>query len=292
MIELPIVSDTPRTKKPEWLKVKLPTGENYRKVRKLVDENKLHTICESGNCPNMGECWGEGTATFMILGNICTRSCSFCAVATGRPTEYDLDEPRRVADAIKLMGVKHAVITSVNRDELKDLGATVWADTIRLVKEESPETTLETLIPDFKARWELLELVANERPEVISHNMETVKRLYRKVRPQAKYERSLEQTRRTKDLGIRTKSGIMLGLGETDDEVFEIMDDLVAHGCDVLTLGQYLQPTKMHLDVVEFVHPDKFAYYKEVGLSKGFNYVESGPMVRSSYHSERHVYPV
>lgn len=292
MIELPIVSDTPRTKKPEWLKVKLPTGENYRKVRKLVDENKLHTICESGNCPNMGECWGEGTATFMILGNICTRSCSFCAVATGRPTEYDMDEPRRVADAIKLMGVKHAVITSVNRDELKDLGATVWADTIRLVKEESPETTLETLIPDFKARWELLELVANERPEVISHNMETVKRLYRKVRPQAKYERSLEQTRRTKDLGIRTKSGIMLGLGETDDEVFEIMDDLVAHGCDVLTLGQYLQPTKMHLDVVEFVHPDKFAYYKEVGLSKGFNYVESGPMVRSSYHSERHVYPV
>ncbi len=292
MIELPIVSDTPRTKKPEWLKVKLPTGENYRKVRKLVDENKLHTICESGNCPNMGECWGEGTATFMILGNICTRSCSFCAVATGRPTEYDLDEPRRVADAIKLMGVKHAVITSVNRDELKDLGATVWADTIRLVKEESPETTLETLIPDFKARWELLELVANTRPEVISHNMETVKRLYRKVRPQAKYERSLEQTRRTKDLGIRTKSGIMLGLGETDDEVFEIMDDLVAHGCDVLTLGQYLQPTKMHLDVAEFVHPDKFAYYKEVGLAKGFNYVESGPMVRSSYHSERHVYPV
>jgi lipoic acid synthetase len=292
VIELPIVSDTPRTKKPEWLKVKLPTGENYRKVRKLVDENKLHTICESGNCPNMGECWGEGTATFMILGNICTRSCSFCAVATGRPTEYDLDEPRRVADAIKLMGVKHAVITSVNRDELKDLGATVWADTIRLVKEESPETTLETLIPDFKARWELLELVANERPEVISHNMETVKRLYRKVRPQAKYERSLEQTRRTKDLGIRTKSGIMLGLGETDDEVFEIMDDLVAHGCDVLTLGQYLQPTKMHLDVADFVHPDKFAYYKEVGLAKGFNYVESGPMVRSSYHSERHVYPV
>lgn len=292
MIELPIVEEAPRTKKPAWLKVKLPTGENYRKVRKLVDEHKLHTICESGNCPNMGECWGEGTATFMILGNVCTRSCSFCAVATGRPTEYDLDEPRRVADAIKLMGVKHAVITSVNRDELKDLGATVWADTIREVKKESPGTTLETLIPDFKARWELLELVANERPEVISHNMETVKRLYRKVRPQAKYERSLEQTRRTKDLGIRTKSGIMLGLGETDDEVFEIMDDLVAHGCDVLTLGQYLQPTKMHLDVVEFVHPDKFAYYKEVGLAKGFNYVESGPMVRSSYHSERHVYPV
>lgn len=291
MIELPVV-DGARTKKPSWLKVKLPTGESYRKVRKLVDEHKLHTICESGNCPNMGECWGEGTATFMILGNTCTRSCSFCAVATGRPTEYDLDEPRRVAEAIQLMGVKHAVITSVNRDELKDLGAGVWADTIREVKKLSPETTLETLIPDFRAKWDLLELVVNERPEVISHNMETVKRLYRKVRPQAKYERSLEQTRRTKDMGVRTKSGIMLGLGETDDEVFEIMDDLVAHGCDVLTLGQYLQPTKMHLDVVEFVHPDKFAYYKEIGLAKGFNYVESGPMVRSSYHSERHVYPV
>jgi len=291
VIELPVV-DGARTKKPSWLKVKLPTGESYRKVRKLVDEHKLHTICESGNCPNMGECWGEGTATFMILGNTCTRSCSFCAVATGRPTEYDLDEPRRVAEAIQLMGVKHAVITSVNRDELKDLGAGVWADTIREVKKLSPDTTLETLIPDFRAKWDLLELVVNERPEVISHNMETVKRLYRKVRPQAKYERSLEQTRRTKDMGVRTKSGIMLGLGETDDEVFEIMDDLVAHGCDVLTLGQYLQPTKMHLDVVEFVHPDKFAYYKEVGLAKGFNYVESGPMVRSSYHSERHVYPV
>lgn len=292
MIELPVVDSAPRAKKPEWLKVKLPTGESYRKVRKLVDDHNLHTICESGNCPNMGECWGEGTATFMILGNICTRSCSFCAVATGRPTEYDLDEPKRVANAIKLMGVKHAVITSVNRDELKDLGAGVWAETIREVKKESPGTTLETLIPDFKARWELLELVANERPEVISHNMETVKSLYRKVRPQAKYERSLEQIKRTKDMGHRTKSGIMLGLGETDEEVFEAMDDLAAHGCDVLTLGQYLQPTKMHLDVVEYVHPEKFAFYKEVGLAKGINYVESGPMVRSSYHSERHVYPV
>lgn len=291
MIELP-VAEGGRTKKPGWLKVKLPTGENYRRVRSLVDEHKLHTICESGNCPNMGECWGEGTATFMILGNICTRSCSFCAVATGRPTEYDLDEPARVANAIKLMGVKHAVITSVNRDELKDLGAGVWAETIRKVKQESPGTTLETLIPDFKAKWDLLELVINERPEVISHNMETVKRLYRKVRPQAKYERSLEQIRRTKDAGHRTKSGIMLGLGETDEEVFEAMEDLVAHGCDVLTLGQYLQPTKMHLDIIEFVHPDKFALYKEVGLAKGFDYVESGPMVRSSYHSERHVYPV
>ncbi len=288
MIELPVVEQK-RVKKPDWLKVKLPTGENYRKVRKLVDEYKLHTICESGNCPNMGECWGEGTATFMILGNICTRSCSFCAVATGRPTELDLDEPKRVAEAIKLMGVKHAVLTSVNRDELKDKGAGVWAATIRETKLLNPQTTLETLIPDFKAQWDLLEMVVNERPEVVSHNMETVERLYRKVRPQAKYERSLEQIKRTKELGHRTKTGIMLGLGETDEEVYKAMDDLVENGCDVLTLGQYLQPTKMHLEVIEFVHPDKFAHFKEVGLSKGLKYVESGPMVRSSYHSERHL---
>ncbi len=288
MIELPVVEQK-RVKKPDWLKVKLPTGENYRKVRKLVDEYKLHTICESGNCPNMGECWGEGTATFMILGNICTRSCSFCAVATGRPTELDLEEPKRVAEAIKLMGVKHAVLTSVNRDELKDKGAGVWAATIRETKLLNPQTTLETLIPDFKAQWDLLEMVVNERPEVVSHNMETVERLYRKVRPQAKYERSLEQIRRTKDLGHRTKTGIMLGLGETDEEVYKAMDDLVENGCDVLTLGQYLQPTKMHLEVIEFVHPDKFAHFKEVGLAKGLKYVESGPMVRSSYHSERHL---
>ncbi|MHB1278146.1 MAG: lipoyl synthase [Bacteroidia bacterium] len=296
MIELPVIQPSSETnplpervKKPSWLKVKLPTGENYRSVRKLVDEHKLHTICESGNCPNMGECWGEGTATFMILGNICTRSCSFCAVATGRPTEYDRDEPRRVAEAIRLMKVQHAVITSVNRDELKDKGATVWAETIREVKRLSPGTTIETLIPDFKAQWDLLYMVIDEQPEVVSHNMETVERLYRKVRPQAKYERSLEQIRLTKERGLRTKSGIMLGIGESDDEVFKSMDDLVAHGCDVLTLGQYLQPTKMHLDVQEFVHPDKFAMYKEEGLKRGFNYVESGPMVRSSYHSERHL---
>lgn len=296
VIELPVIQPTSttnplpeRVKKPSWLKVKLPTGENYRTVRKLVDEHKLHTICESGNCPNMGECWGEGTATFMILGNICTRSCSFCAVATGRPTEYDMDEPRRVAEAIHLMKVQHAVITSVNRDELKDKGATVWAETIREVKRLSPGTTIETLIPDFKAQWDLLYMVIDEKPEVVSHNMETVERLYRKVRPQAKYERSLEQIRLTKERGLRTKSGIMLGIGESDEEVFKSMDDLVAHGCDVLTLGQYLQPTKMHLDVQEFVHPDKFAMYKEEGLKRGFDYVESGPMVRSSYHSERHL---
>ncbi len=290
MLETPIIADeAPRAKKPDWLKVKLPTGQNYLNVRKLVDEYKLHTICESGNCPNMGECWGAGTATFMILGNVCTRSCSFCAVATGRPTEYDLDEPTRVAEAIRLMGVKHAVITSVNRDELKDKGALVWADTIRLVKEQNPQTTIETLIPDFQAKWDLLYQVIDEKPEVVSHNMETVKRLYKKVRPQAKYERSLEQIRLTKERGRRTKSGIMLGIGETKQEVFEAMDDLAAHGCDVLTLGQYLQPTKMHLQVEEFIHPDIFAMYKEEGLSRGLQYVESGALVRSSYHSEKHL---
>lgn len=288
MIELPVLSEA-RVKKPSWLKVKLPTGENYRKVRALVDEYKLHTICESGNCPNMGECWGEGTATFMILGNICTRSCSFCAVATGRAQTYDLDEPKRVAEAIKLMNVKHAVLTSVNRDELPDKGAKVWADTIRMVKDLNPNTTMETLIPDFLRKWDLLYQVIDEKPEVVSHNMETVPRLYRKVRPQAKYERSLEQIKLTKERGRRTKSGVMLGLGETEAEVFEIMDDLVAHGCDVLTLGQYLQPTKMHIAVEEFITPEQFDYYKQVGLAKGFNYVESGALVRSSYHAEKHI---
>jgi len=291
VLELNVIDEkaTPRVKKPSWLKVKLPTGENYRKVRQLVDQYKLHTICESGNCPNMGECWGEGTATFMILGNVCTRSCSFCAVATGRPNEYDLDEPQRVAEAVKLMGIKHCVLTSVNRDELKDKGAKVWADTIREVKKLNPDTTIETLIPDFLAKWELLYLVLEERPEVVSHNMETVKRLYRKVRPQAKYERSLEQIKRTSEFGLRTKSGIMLGLGETEVEVMEAMDDLVNHKCDVLTLGQYLQPTKMHLNIEEFIHPDVFEKYKEAGLQKGFKYVESGALVRSSYHAEKHV---
>lgn len=293
MIDLPIVDtenpNSKRPKRPEWLKVKLPVGENYKKVRSLVDNYKLHTICQSGNCPNMGECWGEGTATFMILGNVCTRSCSFCAVKTGRPNEYDEDEPRRVADAIRLMGVKHAVITSVNRDELKDRGAEIWYQTVFLVKQESPSTTIETLIPDTRANWEALERMISPGQEVVSHNMETVERLYRIVRPQARYERSLEQIRRTKDYGKRTKSGVMLGLGETKEEVFRIMDDLVAHGCDVLTLGQYLQPTKMHLDVAEYIHPDLFAEYKEVGLSKGFSFVESGPLVRSSYHAERHI---
>ena len=289
MIELPVVSKEEKRKKPDWLRVKLPVGEKYKKVRNLVDNYKLHTICESGNCPNMGECWGAGTATFMILGNVCTRSCTFCAVATGRPPEYDEGEPKRVAEAIKLMGVKHAVITSVNRDELKDRGAEIWYQTVTEVKKISPETTIETLIPDTKGNWEALHRMISAGQEVVSHNMETVERLYRRVRPQAKYARSLEQTKITKQAGKRTKSGIMLGLGETTDEVHKAMDDLVEHGLDILTLGQYLQPTKMHLEVAEFVHPDQFAAYKEEGLARGLKYVESGPLVRSSYHAERHV---
>lgn len=293
MLELPIIDNkesSTRPKRPEWLKVRLPMGENYRNVRSIVDDFKLHTICQSGSCPNMGECWGEGTATFMILGNVCTRSCSFCAVKTGRPNEYDEDEPRRVAEAIWLMKVKHAVITSVNRDELKDRGAEIWYQTVRMVKERCPQTTIETLIPDTKANWEALERMISAGQEVVSHNMETVPRLYRKVRPQAKWERSLEQIRRTKEFGKRTKTGIMVGLGETKEEIFAAMDELVANGCDVLTLGQYLQPTKMHIEIAEYVHPDTFAEYREVGLAKGFKYVESGPLVRSSYHAERHVF--
>jgi len=282
---------TPRKAKPKWLKVKLPTGKEFAKVSSIVRDHKLHTICQSGNCPNMGECWGAGTATFMILGNVCTRSCSFCAVATGRPNEYDTDEPIRVAEAVKLMGVKHCVITSVNRDELKDRGAAIWHETVKEVKRLSPNTTIETLIPDTRGNWEALEIMISAGQEVVSHNMETVERLYRLVRPQARYQRSLDQTRRTKDYGKRTKSGVMLGLGETKEEVIQVMEDLVSHGCDVLTLGQYLQPTKMHLAVADFIHPDQFAEYKEIGLKIGFDYVESGPLVRSSYHAERHVYP-
>ncbi|MBR0570266.1 lipoyl synthase [Microvirga sp. STS03] len=298
IISLPVIqpnttpselSENGKIRKPNWLRVKLPVGQEYAKVRNIVSEYKLHTICESGNCPNMGECWGAGTATFMILGNVCTRSCSFCAVATGRPNEYDEDEPRRVAEAIQLMGVKHAVITSVNRDELKDRGAAIWHETVRLVKELSPATTIETLIPDVKGTWDALITMISAGQEVVSHNMETVKELYRQVRPQAKYERSLEQIKRTKEYGKRTKTGIMLGLGETRDQVYQAMDDLAANGCDILTLGQYLQPTKLHIEVAEFIHPDLFAHYREEGLNRGIKYVESGPLVRSSYHAERHV---
>lgn len=279
-----------RIKKPDWLRVKLPIGKEYAQVRKLVDKHKLHTICESGNCPNMGECWGAGTATFMILGNVCTRSCTFCAVATGRPPEYDEDEPKRVAEAIFNMKVKHAVITSVNRDELKDKGADIWHRTVVETKTLSPQTTIETLIPDVKGKWDALITMIDAGQEVVSHNMETVERLYRRVRPQAKYQRSLEQIKRTNKFGKRTKTGIMLGLGEKDDEIYKAMDDLAANGCHILTLGQYLQPTKMHAEVAEFVHPDKFAAFKEEGLSRGIKYVESSPLVRSSYHAERHVH--
>ncbi len=284
------ILDTPKQfKKPDWLRVKLPTGENYLQVRKLVDTHKLHTICESGNCPNMGECWGAGTATFMILGNICTRSCGFCAVSTGRPLAVDQAEPMRVANSVKLMKVKHCVITSVDRDDLKDGGSTIWVETIRAVREISPQTKFETLIPDFQGIKENINRVFAEKPDILSHNIETVKRLTRQVRVQAKYERSLDVLKSAKEFALRTKSGIMLGLGETEDEILESMHDLRNAKVDVLTLGQYLQPTKKHLPVAEFVHPDKFLKYKQIGLELGFLYVESGPLVRSSYHAEKHV---
>lgn len=284
------VKEERRFKKPSWLRVKLPTGYEYAKVRSIVDTHKLHTICESGNCPNMGECWGAGTATFMILGNICTRSCGFCAVATGRPLPVDLEEPKRVAESVKLMGVKHCVITSVDRDELKDGGSIIWAETVEEIRKVSPETTLETLIPDFKGEWDNLQRIIDVAPEIVSHNLETVRRLTKKVRIQAKYDRSLEVLRRLKEGGMKTKSGIMLGLGETEEEVIETMDDLRTAGVDIMTLGQYLQPTRKHLPVIDFVTPEQFAKYKEIGLEKGFKYVESGPLVRSSYHAEKHLF--
>jgi len=279
-----------RIKKPSWLRVKLPTGENYRLVRSLVDEHKLHTICESGNCPNMGECWGEGTATFMILGNICTRSCGFCAVATGRPDAVDEFEPGRVAHSVKTMRVKHAVITSVDRDDLKDGGSLIWAQTVRAIRNQSPGTTLETLIPDFAGKWENLQNVIDVAPEIVSHNLETVRRLTKEVRIQAKYDRSLEVLFRLKKGGMRTKSGIMLGLGETHEEIIETLEDLSAVNVDIVTLGQYLQPTPKHLPIAEFVTPERFAEYKEYALKLGFRYVESGPLVRSSYHAEKHLF--
>lgn len=285
-----ITANSPRQPKPKWLRVKLPTGENYRNVRKLVDEHKLHTICESGNCPNMGECWGEGTATFMILGNICTRSCGFCSVATGKPLEADPFEPGRVAKSVATMGVKHAVITSVDRDDLPDGGSEIWAQTIRAIRHNSPSTTLETLIPDFAGKWDNLRRIVEVAPEIVSHNLETVRRLTKQVRIQAKYDRSLEVLKRLADAGMKTKSGLMLGLGETEEEVLETMDDLRAVDVKILTLGQYLQPTPRHLPVYEFITPEKFFWYREVGLSRGFLYVESGPLVRSSYHAEKHLF--
>lgn len=279
-----------RIKKPKWLRVKLPTGENYKKVRSLVDQHKLHTICESGSCPNMGECWGEGTATFMILGNICTRSCGFCAVKTGRPDDVDIYEPGKIAHSVKTMGVKHAVITSVDRDDLKDGGGTIWSQTVTAIRNQSPGTTLETLIPDFAGNWENLQMIIDVAPEIVSHNLETVRRLTKQVRIQAKYDRSLEVLFRLKKGGMKTKSGIMLGLGETDEEIIETMTDLRSVNVDILTIGQYLQPTAKHLPISEFVTPERFDKYKGIGLEMGFRYVESGPLVRSSYHAEKHLF--
>jgi len=283
-----LISEKP--KKPSWLKVKLPTGESYKKVRSLVSEHKLHTICESGNCPNMGECWGAGTATFMILGNICTRSCDFCAVSTGRPEEVDIFEPARVANSVKLMNVKHAVLTSVDRDDLQDGGADIWVRTVNAIRRKSPETTLETLIPDFAGKWENLQKIIDVAPEIVSHNIETVRRLTKKIRIQAKYNRSLELLLRLKKGGMKTKSGLMLGLGETDEEVLETMQDLRSVKVDILTLGQYLQPTPKHASVKDFITPEKFEEYKEIGLEMGYKFVESGPLVRSSYHAEKHLF--
>jgi lipoyl synthase len=285
-----IKNSTAKIKKPKWLKVKLPTGKSYKNVRNLVTEHKLHTICESGNCPNMGECWGAGTATFMILGNVCTRSCGFCAVSTGRPEKVDVFEPGRVANSVKLMKVKHAVITSVDRDDLSDGGADTWVSTVKAIRRQSPETTLETLIPDFAGIWENLNKIINVSPEIVSHNIETVRRLTKTIRVQAKYNRSLELLLRLKQGGMKTKSGLMLGLGETQEEVFETLEDLRSVKVDIVTLGQYLQPTPKHAPVEEFINPDQFEKYKEFGLKLGFRFVESGPLVRSSYHAEKHLF--
>ncbi|MDX1439861.1 MAG: lipoyl synthase [Rubricoccaceae bacterium] len=296
MLELPVV-DKPlpaakRGGRPDWLRVKLPYGETFRNVQKTIEEHNLHTVCSSARCPNMGECWTAGTATFMILGNVCTRSCSFCAVQTGRPVdkELDYDEPRRVAEAARLMGLKHVVVTSINRDDREDGGAPIFAETIRQVRDQIPGCTIEVLIPDMRGLRPALEEIFDERPDILNHNVETVPRLYRRVRPQADYQRSLDVLKMAKgEYGLRTKSGIMVGLGETEDEVHSLMDDFAANGVDVMTIGQYLQPTKMHIPVERYVHPDEFARYKEVGEAKGIEHVESGPLVRSSYHAERHV---
>ena len=277
-----------RVKKPDWLRVKLPVGKKYTELRGLVDKYKLNTICASGSCPNMGECWGEGTATFMILGNICTRSCGFCGVKTGRPETVEWDEPEKVARSIKIMGVKHAVITSVDRDDLKDGGSIIWAETVNAIRRANPSTTLETLIPDFQGKTSQIDRIIEVRPEVVSHNMETVRRLTREVRIQAKYDRSIGVLQYLKEKGMRTKTGLMLGLGETEEEVIKTMEDLHGVGLDVLTIGQYLQPTKKHLPVKEFITPDQFKKYEMLGLKMGFMYVESGALVRSSHKAHKH----
>ncbi|WP_379952728.1 lipoyl synthase [Dokdonia sp. R78006] len=279
-----------RVAKPKWLRVKLPTGKKYKDLRNLVDKYSLNTICTSGSCPNMGECWSEGTATFMILGNTCTRSCGFCGVKTGRPEQVDWEEPEKVARSIKLMDIKHAVITSVDRDDLKDMGTIIWAETVQAIRRMNPNTTLETLIPDFQGREDLLDRIVAVAPEVVSHNMETVKRLTREVRIQAKYERSLGILKYLKDSGIkRTKSGIMLGLGETEDEVIQTLKDLRSVNLDIVTIGQYLQPSKKHLPVKQFITPDQFQKYEKIGLEMGFRHVESGALVRSSYKAQKHL---
>ncbi len=284
-------SITPPAPKPKWLRVKLPTGPKYTELRGLVDKYKLNTICTSGSCPNMGECWGEGTATFMILGNICTRSCGFCGVKTGRPETVDWDEPEKVARSIKIMNIKHAVITSVDRDDLKDMGSIIWAETVKAIRRMNPNTTLETLIPDFQGNTRNIDRIIEVAPEVVSHNMETVKRLTREVRIQAKYEKSLEVLRYLKEQGIkRTKSGIMLGLGETEEEVIQVLHDLADAKVDIVTIGQYLQPSKKHLPVKEFITPEQFVKYELLGKELGFRHVESGALVRSSYHAEKHIH--
>ncbi|MDP5231131.1 MAG: lipoyl synthase [Cellulophaga sp.] len=283
-------SIAPPKGKPKWLRVKLPTGKKYTQLRSLVDKYNLNTICTSGSCPNMGECWGEGTATFMILGNICTRSCGFCGVKTGRPEAIDWEEPEKVARSIKIMGIKHAVITSVDRDDIKDMGSIIWAETVNAIRRMNPTTTLETLLPDFQGIESHLDRIIAVNPEVVSHNMETVKRLTREVRIQAKYERSLEVLRYLKAQGInRTKSGIMLGLGELEEEVIQTMKDLRDVNVDIVTIGQYLQPSKKHLPVKEFITPDQFKKYEEIGLEMGFRHVESGALVRSSYKAHKHI---
>ncbi len=286
--EIPIIEE-PKLRKPEWLKAKVPGGENYAKLRSIMNQQKLHTVCEEARCPNMGECWNSGTATFMILGDTCTRSCGFCAVKTGKMHIVDEDEPRRVAEAVEAMQLRHAVITSVNRDELFDGGAHIFANTIFEIRKRTSTCRIEVLIPDFQGSEEALNIVLDAQPDILNHNTETVPRLYRTVRPQAHYHRSLELLERAKQRGFLTKSGVMLGLGETTDEVLDTMSDLHAAGCDILTLGQYLQPTKEHLPVARFVHPDEFAMYKVRGLEMGFRYVESGPLVRSSYHAAEQV---
>lgn len=275
-------------KRPEWLKVRLPSGQNYKDVYNLMRENKLNTVCEEAKCPNIAECWNRRTATFMILGDICTRSCGFCNVKLGMPNELDLDEPRRVADAVETLKLNHVVITSVNRDELKDGGASIFSETVRLIREKMPHTTVEILIPDFKGEEHAFEIIMQNPPDILNHNLETVKRLYHAVRPQAKYERSLGVIRWFKDKGLRTKSGIMVGIGETKEEVIELIEDLYNNGCDIMTIGQYLQPTKNHLPVHRYVTLDEFKFYKEYGLRIGLKAVESSPLVRSSYHADKH----